>query len=85
MEPFIIAAHRQLSVMHPIFKLLKPHMRDTLAINAQARKVLINAKGIIESYFSPGKYCLEITQSVYRDWWRFDLEGLPADLIRRYN
>ncbi|KAG8635372.1 hypothetical protein MANES_16G028000v8 [Manihot esculenta] len=83
MEPFIIAAHRQLSVMHPVYKLLKPHMRDTLAINAQARKVLINAKGIIESYFSPGKYCLEITQSVYRDWWRFDLEGLPADLIRR--
>ncbi|KAF2303329.1 hypothetical protein GH714_016762 [Hevea brasiliensis] len=26
---------------------------------------------------------MEITQSAYRDWWRFDLEGLPADLIRR--
>ncbi|XP_057986262.1 linoleate 13S-lipoxygenase 3-1, chloroplastic-like isoform X1 [Hevea brasiliensis] len=83
MEPFIIAAHRQLSVMHPVYKLLKPHMRDTLAINAQAREVLVNAKGIIECYFTPEKYCMEITQSAYRDWWRFDLEGLPADLIRR--
>ncbi|KAF2304541.1 hypothetical protein GH714_033133 [Hevea brasiliensis] len=84
MEPFIIAAHRQLSVMHPVYKLLKPHMRDTLAINAQAREVLVNAEGIIESYyFTPEKYCMEITQSAYRDWWRFDLEGLPADLIRR--
>ncbi|KAJ9168849.1 hypothetical protein P3X46_020333 [Hevea brasiliensis] len=83
MEPFIIAAHRQLSVMHPVCKLLKPHMRDTLAINAQAREVLVNAKGIIECYFTAEKYCMEITQSAYRDWWRFDLEGLPADLIRR--
>ncbi|KAF2304538.1 hypothetical protein GH714_033122 [Hevea brasiliensis] len=74
MEPFIIAAHRQLSVMHPVYKLLKPHMRDTLAINAQAREVLVNAKGIIECYFTPEKYCMEITQSAYRDWgdstWR---------------
>ncbi|KAJ1390756.1 PLAT/LH2 domain [Sesbania bispinosa] len=27
MEPFILSAHRQLSAMHPIFKLLDPHMR----------------------------------------------------------
>ncbi|WCJ36160.1 lipoxygenase 3 [Euphorbia peplus] len=69
--------------MHPIYKLLKPHMRDTLAINAQAREVLINAKDIIENDFTPERYCMEITQSAYQDWWRFDLEGLPADLIRR--
>ncbi|EEF43281.1 lipoxygenase, putative [Ricinus communis] len=82
-EPLIIAANRQLSVMHPIYKLLKPHMRYTLAINAQAREVLTNANGIVESYFAPEKYCMEITSSAYKDWWRFDMEGLPADLIRR--
>ncbi|XP_059438696.1 linoleate 13S-lipoxygenase 3-1, chloroplastic-like [Corylus avellana] len=83
MEPFIIAAHRQLSVMHPIFKLLDPHMRYTLKINAMARETLINAGGIIETNFTPGKYCMQISCAAYRDWWRFDLQSLPADLIRR--
>ncbi|CAL8146467.1 unnamed protein product [Prunus armeniaca] len=83
MEPLIIAAHRQLSVMHPIYKLLNPHMRYTLKINALARQFLINAGGVIESNFTAGKYCMEMSCAAYRDWWRFDLEGLPADLLRR--
>ncbi|TKY71701.1 Lipoxygenase 3 [Spatholobus suberectus] len=82
-EPFIIAAHRQLSVMHPVFKLLRPHLKHTLQINALAREALINEGGIIESNFSPGKYSTEIISAAYREWWRFDMEALPADLIRR--
>ena len=84
MEPFIIAAHRQVSVTHPIFKLLKPHMKCTLQINALAREALINGGGIIESDFSSGRYSTEIVSAAYKDWWRFDMEALPADLIRRY-
>lgn len=83
MEPFILAAHRQMSAMHPIFKLLDPHMRYTLEINALARQSLINADGVIESCFTPGRYCMEISAAAYKNW-RFDLESLPADLIRRY-
>ncbi|KAK8514216.1 hypothetical protein V6N13_063119 [Hibiscus sabdariffa] len=82
MEPFILAAHRQLSAMHPIFKLLDPHMRYTLEINGLARQSLINADGVIESCFTPGRYCMEMSAAAYRSW-RFDKEGLPADLIRR--
>ncbi|KAM7476096.1 hypothetical protein LguiB_023339 [Lonicera macranthoides] len=82
LEPFILAAHRQLSAMHPIFKLLDPHMRYTMEINALARQNLINADGVIESCFTPGRYCMEISAAAYKNW-RFDLEGLPADLIRR--
>ncbi|KAK8310339.1 hypothetical protein V6Z12_D02G180800 [Gossypium hirsutum] len=59
MEPYIIATHRQLSSMHPIYKLLHPHMRYTLEINALARQSLINGGGIIEASFSPGKYAME--------------------------
>jgi len=84
MEPFIIAAHRQLSAMHPVFKLLKPHMRYTLKINALARQILINGDGVIESGFTPGRYCMEMSAFAYRELWRLDQEGLPADLIRRY-
>lgn len=83
LEPFILAAHRQLSAMHPIFKLLDPHMRYTLEINGLARQSLINADGVIESCFTPGRYCMEMSAAAYKNSWRFDLEGLPADLIRR--
>lgn len=82
-EPFILAAHRQLSALHPIFKLLDPHMRYTLEINALARQSLISVDGVIESCFTPGRYCMEISAAAYKSW-RFDLESLPADLIRRY-
>ncbi|KAL7100219.1 hypothetical protein ACP275_09G134000 [Erythranthe tilingii] len=83
MEPFILAAHRQLSAMHPIFKLLDPHMRYTLEINALARQSLISVDGVIESCFTPGRYCMELSAAAYKNFWRFDQEGLPADLIRR--
>nr|XP_010930109.1 lipoxygenase 6, chloroplastic isoform X1 [Elaeis guineensis]XP_010930110.1 lipoxygenase 6, chloroplastic isoform X1 [Elaeis guineensis] len=83
MEPYIIATHRQLSPMHPIFKLLHPHMRYTMEINALARQSLINGGGIIESCFSPGKYSMELSSVAYKNLWQFDLEALPADLIRR--
>ncbi|CDY61034.1 BnaA07g38540D, partial [Brassica napus] len=82
-EPYIIAANRQLSAMHPIYRLLHPHFRYTMEINARARQVLINEGGIIESCFWPGKYSLELSSDVYDKLWRFDREGLPADLIGR--
>ncbi|CAH8334563.1 unnamed protein product [Eruca vesicaria subsp. sativa] len=83
LEPFILAAHRQLSALHPIYKLLEPHMRYTLEINAVARQTLISADGVIESCFTAGQYGLEISAAAYKNQWRFDMEGLPADLIRR--
>lgn len=82
-EPYIIAANRQLSAMHPIYRLLHPHFRYTMEINALARESLINAGGVIESTFSPGKYSIELSSAAYDQLWRFDMEALPADLIRR--
>ncbi|XP_034202485.1 linoleate 13S-lipoxygenase 2-1, chloroplastic-like [Prunus dulcis] len=82
-EPYIIAANRQLSAMHPIYRLLHPHFRYTMEINALARESLINAGGIIEGCFSPEKYSIELSSAAYDQLWRFDMEALPADLIRR--
>ncbi|KAL6646132.1 hypothetical protein ACP70R_017740 [Stipagrostis hirtigluma subsp. patula] len=82
-EPYIIATNRQLSEMHPIYQLLHPHFRYTLRINALARSALINADGIIEVSFSPQKYSMELSSVAYDQLWRFDMEALPADLIRR--
>nr|ACD43485.1 lipoxygenase 2 [Olea europaea] len=82
-EPYVIATNRQLSAMHPVYKLLHPHLRYTMEINALAREALINANGVIEKGFTPRKYSLEVSSAAYDQLWQFDLQALPADLISR--
>ncbi|KAK1581828.1 hypothetical protein Q3G72_009411 [Acer saccharum] len=72
-EPYIIATNRQLSAMHPIYRLLNPHFRYTMEINALARLSLINAEGVIESTFSPGKNSIAFSSYVY------DKQGLAVE------
>ncbi|KAK7175681.1 hypothetical protein R3I93_000061 [Phoxinus phoxinus] len=51
-EVFEVAMYRQLSKVHPVYKLLKPHVRFTMAINAAARDKLISENGIISKISS---------------------------------
>ncbi|KAG4940706.1 hypothetical protein AAZX31_16G076100 [Glycine max] len=81
-EPFIIATKRRLSVMHPIHRLLNPHFKDTMHINALARLILINSGGIFERILFPGEICMQISCDLYKEW-RFKEQGLPADLLKR--
>lgn len=82
-EPFIIASRRQLSLAHPINRLLQKHTTYTLQINSLARVALVNAGGIIERTFSPGRYSMEIGAKVYEATWRFNTQALPNDLVSR--
>jgi lipoxygenase len=81
-EPFIIATRRQLSVMHPINWLLRPHFKDTMHINALARSILINSRGILEKTLFSGEISMELSSELYKEW-RFDEQALPADLVKR--
>ncbi|KAK9141308.1 hypothetical protein Scep_010989 [Stephania cephalantha] len=81
-EPFIIATRRQLSAMHPIHKLLEPHFKDTMHINALARTVIISAGGLLERTLFTGKVSMDITSAFYKNW-RFDEQALPDDLLKR--
>jgi len=78
----VIATNRQLSVLHPIHKLLHPHFRDTMNINALARQILVNCGGFVETYLFPAKYSMEMSAAAYKDWV-FNEQALPADLIKR--
>ncbi|TVU04439.1 hypothetical protein EJB05_49981, partial [Eragrostis curvula] len=91
-EPLVIATNRQLSVLHPIHKLLKPHFRKTLYINTTARQIIFSAgdqrengdivRGIQEVTYLPSKYGLQMSSQAYRNWNFSDL-ALPRDLINR--
>ncbi|XP_062372495.1 arachidonate 12-lipoxygenase, 12S-type [Sardina pilchardus] len=53
-EVFSVATLRQLPAVHPLFKLLTPHLRYTLEINCRGRTQLISADGIFKRVVSTG-------------------------------
>ncbi|XP_066456712.1 polyunsaturated fatty acid 5-lipoxygenase [Eleutherodactylus coqui] len=53
-EVFAIAMFRQLPAVHPIFKLLVPHVKFTIAINTKAREQLICECGLFDKANATG-------------------------------
>lgn len=54
MEPVALASRRQLPALHPLWKLLSPHVRGVLAINTLGRERLIPAGGVADNTLSLG-------------------------------
>ena len=69
-----------------IFRLLLPHFRSTLAINAAPRSLLIAAGGAIEGISATvGPYSMPLSSKLYGLTWQFKNEGIAADLTKRWD
>ena len=53
-EAFIVATMRNLPDSHPVFNLLRPHMRTTLSVNWRSRETLLNDGGLLDQLMSIG-------------------------------
>ncbi|KAL1277276.1 hypothetical protein QQF64_023949, partial [Cirrhinus molitorella] len=66
-EVFAIAMYRQLAAVHPVYKLLIPHVRLTVAINTAAREQLICESGLFDKANSTGGSALgEVIQKAMK-------------------
>ena len=54
MEPVAVASYRQLPTLHPLWKLLAPHIRGVLAINTLGRDRLIAEGGVADMTLTVG-------------------------------
>ncbi|XP_041738607.1 arachidonate 12-lipoxygenase, 12S-type [Coregonus clupeaformis] len=66
-EVFCVATLRQLPAVHPVYKLLTPHLRYTLEINCRGRTQLVSADGIFKRVVSTGgEGLLVLSQREYK-------------------
>uniref|UniRef100_A0A673YTB8 Arachidonate 12-lipoxygenase n=1 Tax=Salmo trutta TaxID=8032 RepID=A0A673YTB8_SALTR len=66
-EVFCVATLRQLPAVHPVYKLLAPHLRYTLEINCRGRTQLVSADGIFKRVVSTGgEGLLVLSQREYK-------------------
>lgn len=81
-EPFVIAAHRQLAQNHPVNVLLQPHFVGTLAINYVARLKLISEGGVVDNLLS-GKIAATLGLSAWSVQSHPFKEKLPPESFRQ--
>ena len=77
LEPFALAMHRCLAPVHPIYKMLKEHLRFVISINTLGREVLTAPGGSADVSLSVGhgsKGIQELLVKCYKemDWDDFD-------------
>jgi arachidonate 15-lipoxygenase len=83
-EPFAISHHNAFPKDHPIGKLLKPHLKDTIGINYLARQTLISkVVPFTDRTFATGT--AGGLQLVLKAWRKWDFFGMsfPQQLLAR--
>ena len=83
MEPWAVALERNLPSYHPVFRLLKPHLQYTIAINTIGRNTLIAKDGVSDKILSIGQGGhIDIMAKAYTYFRLYHLD-LPEMLSRR--
>lgn len=73
-EVFAVACYRNLPNAHPIFRLLQPHLQGLIAVNVQARAVLVNpGRNVLSMFLSSGDNLLIVLDNYFR---KFSYEDL---------
>ncbi|XP_026871367.2 arachidonate 12-lipoxygenase, 12S-type isoform X3 [Electrophorus electricus] len=90
-EVICVATLRQLPAVHPIYKLLSPHLKYSLEINCRARTQLISADGIFKRVVSTGgEGLLVLAQRGYKVFTyrslhpRFDFVDRGVNKLKNY-
>ena len=84
-QPFAVAMHRNFSTPHPIFKLLKEHMKFIIAIDTRGRELLIAPGGAGDASLTTGfgsNGIKELLAKAYKDM-TFDDFHYPNHLKKR--
>ncbi|KAL3883125.1 hypothetical protein ACJMK2_029418 [Sinanodonta woodiana] len=82
-EVFALATIRNLSLAHPVFKLLIPHLKYTIAVNATAGEVLLGGEdSIFFKMLAIGGHELKLIANGYKDF-HWDLLNIPKEFATR--
>lgn len=83
MEAFAVASWRQLPSIHPVFKLLFPHLRSVMAIDTIGRNELTVKGGIVDKTLSiGGGGHIQLLEKTYKNF-KFEMLSLPDMLKKR--
>ncbi|KAM8976325.1 hydroperoxide isomerase ALOXE3-like [Pelodytes ibericus] len=82
-EVFNVATTRQLPMGHPVYKLIVPHLRNTLEINVLARSQLIGPDGLFDQANVTGRGGLPALLKKAMDALTYTSMCLPDDIQSR--
>ena len=82
MEPMAVAMRRNMSTMHPVYKLLRPYLRYLIPANVESRHGLAEQSGIFPAVLAIGDQVTNLCKEEYKRWV-IQTTGLPFDLEAR--
>ena len=83
MEAVAVATWRQLPSVHPVFKLLFPHIHSVMAVNTMARNELIKEGAMYDMTLSIGRDgYLQLMKKNYNQF-KFSMLSIPDSLKER--